>query len=86
MNIISLDKSQPEIAAALEGCEVGVPKSLTITVTPVTDSDGVFVARVDEVGYSEEEEAVEEPVAEEIEEAPYRPTKGKSATSVEPAV
>jgi hypothetical protein len=85
MNIISLDKSQPDIAAALEGCEVGVPKSLTITVTPVTDSDGLFVARVDEVAYSEEE-VVEEEVAEEPAEAAYRPTKGKTATAVEPVI
>lgn len=86
MNIISLDKSNPDIAAALEGCEVGVPKSLTITVTPVTDTDAVFVATVDEVAYSDEEESPKEETAPAPEEAAYRPTKGKSATSVEPAI
>jgi hypothetical protein len=82
MNIISLDKSQPDIAAALEGCEIGVPKTLTITVTPVADGD-VFVAKVDEVSYTEEEAVTDEVVAEEPTEQPYRPTKGKSATSVD---
>ena len=80
MNVILLDKSQEEIAAALAGCEVGVPKQLLITVTPTTDDETNFVATVDSVEYSEEEEAAE-PVEPPEGEAPYKPKARKSALS-----
>lgn len=60
MNTLTLDKSDPEIAAALEGCEVGVQKTLTITVVPTEDTDTVFTADVTDVEYTEEPEAEEE--------------------------
>lgn len=88
MNTVVIDKSDAEMAAALAGCEVGVPKTLTITVTPVADDDRIFVATVDSVEYSEEEEAVEEePEAEDTASKPYRPKAAKgSATAVEAMV
>lgn len=88
MNLISLDKSQPEIAEALAGCEVGVPKTLTLTVVPVTDTDTLFVATVESVEYIEEEAVEEEAVDDDGEAvAPYKPkAKSGSATAVEAMV
>lgn len=85
MNLIALDKSQPEIAEALANCEVGVPKTITITVTPVVDSDTLFVASVESVEYSEEEATEEEVDTEEPVDKAYKP-KSKSATAVEAMV
>jgi hypothetical protein len=84
MNILSLDKSQPEIAEALKDCEVGVPKTLTLTVVPIADNEGAFVATVQEVAYAEEEVVEEEMVPEDDAEVPYKPRASKgSATAVE---
>lgn len=80
MNIIILDKSQPDIAEALADCEVGVPKTLTLTVTPTVDSD-VFVATVDSVEYSESEPGGEPAEPEGAGEAPYKP-KAKRASAI----
>lgn len=83
MNLISLDKSNPDIAQAVEGCEVGVPKTLTVTVTPVSDSDTLLVGTVDSVEYTEEEAAIEEE-APATTEKPYKPkARAGSATAVE---
>lgn len=62
-NTLILNKSDPEIAAALADCEVGVPKEITLTVTPTVDDDAQFVATVDEVHYTEKESASEELVS-----------------------
>lgn len=79
MSTIILDKSDPVIAKAVEGCEVGVPQSFTITITPTVDTDTQLVADVDpaSIVYAGEEEA--EPMEEEVpvvegEEA-YKPAK-----------
>lgn len=86
MNIITIDKTQPEFAEALADCEVGVPKTLTLTVVPVTDTDDVFVATVDSVEYSEQLPEEEEAPVEQAERA-YRPrSRSGSATAVEPMV
>lgn len=61
MNMIKLDKGDPNIAKALEGCEIGKPVTLTVTVTPTVDDDKQFVADVDEVKYKEREEEEEAP-------------------------
>lgn len=80
MSIVSIDKSDAEMAAALADCEVGVPKTLTLTVTPVVDTDGLFVATVDSVEYTEEEATEEEaPAPEEGAEMPYKPRAKKGA-------
>lgn len=82
MNSIVLDKTNPEIAKALEGCVVGQPKTITIQVTPLSDDDSGFVARVDSVSY--EDDATEDASEGESEdimmgkekpamERPYRP-------------
>ena len=85
MNVISLDKSQPEIAEALADCEVGVPKTITITVVPVADTDTVFVATVDSVEYTESEDPEGE-VEEEEEEAVDKAYKPKARTGAATAV
>lgn len=61
MNVILLDKSNPDIAKAVEGCEVGVPQTFTVTVTPTTDDGSVLVGTIDSISYEEsEEEPIEE--------------------------
>lgn len=85
MNFIALSKDSPDIAKAIEGCEVGVTKTLTVTVTPVSDSDTLLVATVDSVEYTEEEE-VKDAVQESAPDTtpPYKPrAKAGSATAVE---
>jgi hypothetical protein len=84
MNVLLLDKSQPEIAEALADCEVGVPKTLTVTVTPTSVSDTVLVAQVDAVEYSAPDGAESEPAPAPKGEVPYKPRAKKgSATAVE---
>lgn len=79
MNLIVLDKSDPVIAEAVAGCEVGKPQSFTLTLTPTLDDDTQLVANIDpaSIVYAGEEEA--EPMEEEVpvvegEEA-YKPAK-----------
>lgn len=76
MNTLSLDKSDPEISAALEGCEIGKPKTLTVTVVPTEDTDTVFTADVTDVEYAEE------PKAEEETEAPAKESYGKMPKAI----
>lgn len=87
MNVIVLDKSDPVIAEAVAGCEVGKPQSFTLTFTPVADDDTQLVANIDpaSIAYTGEDEEEEEVMEEEAEpsEAPYRPGAASgSATSV----
>jgi len=84
-NIIVLDKTDPAIAEAVAGCEVGKPQSFTITATPLSDDESSLVATVDQIAYQEgaEEPAVEEEAAappSPTTEAPYKP-KAKSSTA-----
>lgn len=77
MNVIILNKEDPVVAAAVEGCEVGVPQSFTITFTPTVDTDTQLVADVDPASISyvdggEVEPTEEEVPVEDTEEA-YRP-------------
>jgi hypothetical protein len=88
MNTIILDKSDPEIAKAVAGCEVGKPQTFTIEATPVSDSDTLLVATIDSIEYEEPDGAapVEEDMAGESPETevPYKPKPKKgSATAVE---
>lgn len=76
MNTLTLDKSDPEIAAALEGCEVGVPKTLTVTVVPTEDTDTIFTADVTDVEYTEDETETEEV------EAPAKESYGKMPKAI----
>lgn len=76
MNTLTLDKSDPEIATALEGCEVGVPKTLTLTVVPTEDTDTVFTADVTDVEYTEDEAEAEEV------EAPAKESYGKMPKAI----
>lgn len=69
MNTLTLDKTDPEVAKALEGCEVGKPIKLTVTVTPTQDDDETFVADVDRVSYSQPKPASPKPMMGDDEEA-----------------
>lgn len=85
MNVLLVDLTDAAFAEALADCEVGVAKTLTITVTPTVHDGGVFAATVDSIEYTEPEEgAVEEVEAEPVGETPYKPkTKKNSAIAVE---
>lgn len=87
MNSIILDKTDADVAKAVEGCEVGKPQTFTITATPVSDSDTLLVAKVDAIEYQEEpgEETPAEDEGEPVTEKAYKPRARKgSATAVEP--
>lgn len=87
MNSLIVDKTDPSIAEAVAGCEVGVPKTLTVTVTPVSDSDSLLVAKIDSIEYTESEEPSAEPEEEPETAKAYKPkAKKTSATAVEPMV
>ncbi len=60
MNTLTLDKSNPDVAKAVEGCEVGKPQSFTITATPVADTDELLVATIDQITYEESDTAADE--------------------------
>ncbi len=65
MNILRLDLSDPDIASALSDCEVGKPKTLTVTVVPTKRDGTIFEADVEKVSYSDsppDEENPEEDV------------------------
>ena len=85
MNVLLVDLNDAAFAEALADCEVGVPKTLTITVTPTVHDGGVFAATVDSIEYAEPEAEAEEEVPEEpVGEAPYKPkAKKNSAIAVE---
>lgn len=85
MNLVYVDLSDAAMAEALADCEVGVPKTLTITVTPTVHDESVFAATIDSIEYTEpEEEVTEEVESEPVGEAPYKPkVKKASAIAVE---
>jgi hypothetical protein len=86
VNSIILDKTNPDIAKAVAGCEVGKPQTFSITATPVADNDTILVATVDSIEYEEpaESETPEEEAPEEAASKPYKPKARKgSATAVE---
>lgn len=86
MQLVSLDKTDPAIAEAVAGCEVGVPQTFTITMTPLVDDDSKLVAEVNSLEYTEAQEApADESELEEVVtggESPYRP-RSNAATAVE---
>lgn len=83
MNIIVLDKSNPEISKALEGCQVGQSKSIQVDVTPITNDGSVFVASVGSVSCEMEDESGPGDMAEDAAEQkpamerPYKPSAKK---------
>lgn len=81
MNLVTLDKSIPEIAEAVAGCEVGKPQTFTITMTPVVDDDTKLLATIDSIEYAEGAGAVEEeePAAP-AGEKPYKPKASSGVT------
>lgn len=68
MNALILSKA--DFAEALADCEVGKPKSLTLTVTPVSVTDDLVVAEPTAAEYTPGEEV------EEAEEAPAEAPSG----------
>lgn len=62
-------KTDRDTPAFLEGCEVGVPKTMTVTVTPQAASEEVIVASL----VIQSVEGYEEPVVEEAEEITEEP-------------
>lgn len=62
---------------ALADCEVGVPKTLTVEVTPVS-KDGILVAKIGSISYSDTDKE-EAPVEKAPTAKPYKP---KAATVV----
>lgn len=85
MNVLLVDLTDAAFAEALADCEVGVPKTLSITVTPTVHDGSIFAATVDSIEYTEpEEEVAEEVESEPVGEAPYKPKANKkSAVAVE---
>jgi hypothetical protein len=67
--VLVIDMSDPAMQEALADCEVGVAKTLTLTVTPLA-KEGALVAKVDSVEYSEKAEATPKPRSGS---KPYRP-------------
>lgn len=80
--MLVIDRSDPAMQEALADCEVGVPKTLTVDVTPIA-VEGVLVAKVDAVSYAEPTAAPE--VEEEAPAAPkaYKPKASKAAEPME---
>lgn len=85
MNFIAIDKTSPDMAEAVKGCEVGIPKTFTVTATPVSDTDSLLVATIDSVEYTEDDDSAgEEPEEAAPAEMPYKPkARAGAAMAVE---
>lgn len=78
MNTAIFDLTDPAVAKALEGCEVGHSKPITITITPKSKDATQMVADITELEADYSEEEAPEVEAEEV--APPIVTDEKKST------
>lgn len=73
MSTLTIEESDEALAEALKDCVVGQQKTITIDITPLVHDNGMLVAKIDSVAYSEPEAPVEEEAPVAPEKRPYKP-------------